>query len=276
MSLLLYNYNTMIFTTFWTHTCSPHKIVSFITSGKSHLSLLLMQRYSYLFWRLTTFLDTSRPSFHGGIIWSPFIHLSSDYRSTSHISTSTTLHPHITYVSTNFLPKQSPKKWRTYTRSILPTYCVFVLHLLNSIFLQYLSVLRSTPRVQTVSFTAHTSMRTNTLTHFFMCYLLKGQRKYPLQYSLMFHAIGLLSLMNFISYTNVTSSHQENHFCKTFPDLNHHLQYSISACIYTSSDPTFSRGEVVGWLHSVRTSYQSTAWSDSLPANLLVELEIAQ
>ena len=62
------------------------------------------------------------------------------YRSTSHDSTSTTLHPNNTYICTNFLPKKSSNKWRTYIRLILHTYYIFVLNFMKSKFLTSLSL----------------------------------------------------------------------------------------------------------------------------------------
>ena len=47
------------------------------------------------------------PFFQGGVVQSPFLRPSPDYHSTSHSSTSTQLHPYITYVRTKFLLKQS-------------------------------------------------------------------------------------------------------------------------------------------------------------------------
>ena len=60
------------------------------------------------------------------------------------------------------------------------------------------------------------------------------------------------------------------------PYLTHHLQSSLSTHILTSGDTTFSRATVVGKLYYVCTIDQSTAWSDSLPVDLLVERDVIQ
>ena len=66
--------------------------------------------------------------------------------------------------------------------------------------------------------------------------------------------------------------HIKNHFRKN-TDSTHHLKSSTSARILTGSDPTLSRGKVFELLQSVYTSEKFPAWSDSLPANLPVELD---
>ena len=126
--------------TFWTRTYSRHQ---------NNIYRHFRKRSLFCFWcnglylfseELHCFWIPSDPCSHGGIIQLPFIRRSSDYCYMSITSTSITLHMHITYICAYFLPKQSPKKLRTYIRPILPTYYVFVPHFLNSEFLHSLSL----------------------------------------------------------------------------------------------------------------------------------------
>ena len=67
-----------------------------------------------------------------------------------------------------------------------------------------LSLSRLTLRVQTLSLTSHTSIHTHASAYFFML----GFNIFLLQHSLMFHDIGLLSRMDFHTYTkfHITTS----------------------------------------------------------------------
>ena len=182
----------------------------------------------------------------------------------SQTSTSTTIHPHITYVRTSFLLKQHTNKLCAYICPIIRTSFslsrnYWILHSFS------LSILRLNMHVQTVSFTAHASALT---THTFMFYFQTGWIKNSLKNSFMFGDISLLSGMvshTFTKYHIITS---RKSLSKKSPDSNSYLQSSISTCILTSSDPTLSIVPGVRQLHSVRTSYQSPAWSNSIPANL--------
>ena len=91
------------------HTCH-------ITLQQLSLPETFFSFYAYAATVFLSFLETNNISgylvtrCHGGIISSPFIQPTLDYHSTSHTSTSTSLHSHTTFMRANFLRKQSPNK----------------------------------------------------------------------------------------------------------------------------------------------------------------------
>ena len=145
MILLFYSNCTIVFMTFLTCTCSPNKMTYIFTSGNVPLFLSFFCNFLPVFSEGQQHLFIPHdPRCHGGILCSPFLCPSSNQSPTSHTSTYTTLHPYITYVSSNFFLKQSPNEWRTYKRSIQRIYYAFVPHLLNSKFVHSLDIIHGT------------------------------------------------------------------------------------------------------------------------------------
>ena len=69
-----------------------------------------------------------------------------------------------------------------------------------------------------------------------------------------------------MDYTQPATSH-----LKTEP-----LQHIIDQMASVEYKVLGNVDKLVGQIHYVRTSYQSPAWSDSLPSNLLVERDVIQ
>ena len=140
------NLSCLSFFSFWVILPYIDLVYLYIpTTTKSHifslpekffLSLILMQQYSWLFWKDLRYLWIYYyPYISRGIIQSPFIRSSSNCGFTLHTSTYIILNPPITYEWANLLPKYSSAKWHNFVCLILCTYYVFFLHLLHSKFL---------------------------------------------------------------------------------------------------------------------------------------------
>ena len=69
-------------------------------------------------------------------------------------------------IHTYFIPTPFPEKWRTYIRSLLHAYYVFIQNLLNFTFIHSLSHTIN-PACEKNSFTTHSIISTHTIVHFF-------------------------------------------------------------------------------------------------------------
>ena len=179
---------------------------------------------------------------------------------------------HHTYVHVNFIPSSLSDKWRTYMNSIIHSF-LFLPHISgipnSSIFL--LSHL--TPRVQISCFLTHASICNHALVSFFSIGLTKNST------TALTHVLRYISfLKNGLYYTTKTS---HLHINKTTFTLFIQFQLTILSSLFLQVSwqvyiPHFQRSPVFGWIHSVNTSDQFTAWSGTLSYKIPVEHDIIQ
>ena len=115
----------------------------------------------------------------------------SKYYSTSQTSATSPLHTNITFIQSHFLLVHSPKILCTSIHFIIKNLASLSHH--SSITNIFLSLSRITLNAQTLSFAFHYGKHTHVLTHIVTFSLPKVQCKNPLQESLMFRDLGLLS-----------------------------------------------------------------------------------
>ena len=237
-----------------TRTYSPNILAYIATTGKFLFLSDPTVTFYCLLWRLTMFLGTSLPRYDRGILRYSFPSPSYDYRYTAYISISTELHPHNTYILTNFLQKQSPTNFCTYVISSWCTYYVFVLHFLHSGLLNSLSHTFNPACAKNIIYSTRQHTYFLTCRYLYVSPTQNGQLRDPNQHLLTFCNIYILSQMTCRTSRNVTSSHQENHFSNTFLGSTHYRQSSVTTSVLKSSDTTLLRGLGYGWRPSVHTS----------------------
>ena len=166
LSLLIYNDGAILFINLWYHTYPPYK-TNIYCNLTFPIYLLLIQQSSYIFWRLTLFLDTLWPPLSRGYYTNH--HFSARHPTTSQRHTlqhilhfNYTSHMYANKTFQNSLPKNNiPISVQSYVNiaSLYQVYCIQISFTL--------SISRFTPHVKTVSFTAHSSIHTKSLARFF-------------------------------------------------------------------------------------------------------------
>ena len=143
-------------------------------------------------------------------------------------STTPPLQKLVTYVRSTFLLKNTPLKWRTPLHLIIQTSYVFVQPFINSTFLHTLSIKVNPVCTNSISCCMRQYMYSHTCVRASSCFSSPNDKaKIFYNTHSRFFINAFYQEWSFVHSQKFTSSHQENNFCKTFPDSNHHFQ-----CLY--------------------------------------------